>query len=128
MKLRFYHCNICGKTIALLSDSEVPTICCGQAMTELIPNHTDGAIEKHVPVFHITDNTVSVQVGSAAHPMTDDHSILWIGLSTTQGFRFHELHPGDVPTATFLLAPDETVSEVLALCNLHGLWAVNADA
>ena len=42
-------------------------------MTEIIPNTTDAAKEKHVPVLSREGQTVTVTVGSAAHPMLDNH-------------------------------------------------------
>ena len=128
MNLRFYHCDICGKVIAVLSNAGIPTDCCGQVMQELVPNRTDGAAEKHVPVFTRTGNTVLVQIGSNPHPMTDSHSITWIGLRSTYGFRFRELHPGDSPVASFSLPSEDHVEAVYAYCNLHGLWYSDQEA
>lgn len=123
MKLHFFQCSVCGKLIAVLNNSTIPTICCGQTMKELFPNQTDGATEKHIPVFNIFDNVVSVKVGSVAHPMTDEHSIKWIGIATTQGFQVKGLGPGDIPKAEFCIDNKECVEEVFAYCNLHGLWS-----
>lgn len=122
MNLHFYHCNICGKVIAVFSDTGVPTICCGQSMQELVPNVTDGVAEKHVPIFKKDGNSVMVQVGSVPHPMTDSHCITWIGLRTTYGFQMRELKPGDRPEACFTLASGDKAEAVYAYCNLHGLW------
>lgn len=126
MKMRFYRCAVCGKVIAVLSDTGIPTICCGQEMKELVPNKTDGAVEKHVPVFSQINNMVQVQIGSAFHPMTDSHSIHWIGLETGRGFQFEMLHPGDSPEAYFCLCPEEQIKAVYGYCNLHGLWCAGA--
>lgn len=123
MKLRFYRCAVCGKIIAVVSATGVPTICCGQPMKEMIPNVTDGAVEKHVPVFSAVDRALFVQVGDFPHPMTDDHYIAWIGVRTSNGFRFRELHPGDRPEAAFYIEPDDGVEAVYSFCNLHGLWS-----
>ena len=49
---------------------------------EIIPNTTDGAYEKHVPVFKQSGNRVDVQIGSVIHPMLDVHYIEWIALET----------------------------------------------
>ena len=37
-----------------------PIMCCGQKMKELIPGTSDGAHEKHVPVFTVENNIVTV--------------------------------------------------------------------
>lgn len=122
MNLIFYRCEICGKIIAVISDSGVPTVCCGQNMHELIPGETDGAAEKHVPVFSVGDNSVTVQVGSVLHPMIDSHLIEWIALQTDKAFTFRELHRGYSPETSFCIRPDEKIENVYAYCNLHGLW------
>ena len=126
MNLHFYHCDTCGKTIAVLSGTEIPTICCGQKMRELIPNKTDAAVEKHVPVVTVSCDTITVRVGSTPHPMAEEHSITWIGLKTAQGFQIKELHPGDSPEACFRLSEGDCAEAAYACCNLHGLWISEA--
>ena len=49
MDQRFYICEHCGNIVAMVRDKGVPIMCCGQKMTELIPNTTDAAGEKHIP-------------------------------------------------------------------------------
>ena len=120
--MKFYKCEICGKVIAMIKDTGVDTICCGQPMRELVPGTTDGAAEKHVPVYTVTDRTVTVKVGSTAHPMTDAHHIEWVVLETEYGYRRKDLKPGDEPVAKFELMPFDKVKSVYAYCNLHGLW------
>lgn len=122
MKLRFYYCTVCGKVITVLDGEDIPTFCCGRPMDEIVPNREDMSTEKHVPVFSAISNTVMVRVGSIPHPMTDSHSITWIGLRTTSGFQFKKLQPGDNPEAGFFLNPDERAEAAYAYCNLHGLW------
>ena len=87
---------------------------------EIIPNTTDGAYEKHVPVIGQTGDHVTVKVGSAAHPMLDVHYIEWIILETATGYQKHDLKPGDAPEAMF--AVTEPVIAAYEYCNLHGLW------
>ena len=120
--MRFFKCPICGKVIAIVKETAVPTICCGQPMVELVPNTQDGAVEKHIPVFEVKGNVVHVQVGSVEHPMVDNHYIEWIVLKTNFGNQRKILKPGDKPVADFALLPGEKVEEVLELCNLHGLY------
>ncbi|MBR6499214.1 MAG: desulfoferrodoxin, partial [Clostridia bacterium] len=97
-------------------------MCCGQAMEQLIPNTTDAAGEKHVPVYEVKDGVVSVKVGSVEHPMVDAHYIEWILLKTDKGNQRKTLSPGAAPAAEFALLPGEKVEAVYAYCNLHGLW------
>lgn len=128
MELHFYYCEICGKVLTVLSDGDAPTYCCGQQMEELELNRKDGAFEKHVPVYSIKGNTIHVNVGSEPHPMTDTHSIYWVGLYTDQGFQFKNLFPGDKPRVCFSIGSDEQVLGVYAYCNLHGLWYSDKEA
>ena len=120
--MKFYKCEICGKIVAMVKETPVDTMCCGQAMRELVPGTTDGATEKHVPVYTLEGNTVKVKVGSVEHPMTDAHHIEWIAIETENGNQRKELKHGDKPEATFALVPRDTVKSVYEYCNLHGLW------
>ena len=120
--MKFYKCEICGKIVAMVKETPVDTMCCGQAMRELVPGTTDGAVEKHVPVYPVEGNTVRVKVGSAEHPMTDAHHIEWIAIETENGNQRKELKPGDKPEATFALVPRDKVKSVYEYCNIHGLW------
>ena len=120
--MKFYKCEICGKIVAMVKETPVDTMCCGQAMRELVPGTTDGAAEKHVPVYTLEGNTVKVKVGSVEHPMTDAHHIEWIAIETENGNQRKELKPGDKPEATFALVPLDKVKSVYEYCNLHGLW------
>ena len=65
--------------------------------------------------------TVTVTVGSVAHPMMAEHFIQWIYLQTEHGGQRKALKPGDEPKAVFKLADDKPVA-AFAYCNLHGLW------
>ena len=91
-------------------------------MQELIPNTTDAAGEKHVPVISIDGQTVTITVGSVLHPMLDVHYIEWIMLETREGRQRKALKPGDEPKAVFALVPGDEVVAAYEYCNLHGLW------
>ena len=120
--MKFYKCEICGKIVAMVKETPVDTMCCGRPMRELVPGTTDGATEKHVPVYTLEGNTVKVKIGSMEHPMTDAHHIEWIAIETENGNQRKELKPGDKPEATFALVPRDKVKSVYEYCNLHGLW------
>lgn len=127
MTQRFLRCNVCGNIVAIVEDSGVPVVCCGQNMETLKAGSTDGATEKHVPVFTIKDNIVHVTVGEAEHPMTAEHYIQWISIRTNSGNQRRELKAGDAPKACFALCEGEKLLEVYAYCNIHGLWVAAAD-
>lgn len=120
--MKFYICETCGNLVEMIKETAVPVMCCGQKMKELIPGTSDGAAEKHVPVYTVSGNTVSVSVGSAEHPMVDAHYIEWIAVETAKGAQRKVLNPGDKPYAEFVLTEDDAVVAVYAYCNLHGLW------
>ena len=121
--MKFYRCKHCGKIIAVVNDVKVPTICCGEIMEELVPNTSDGAHEKHVPVYEVKGNVVHVKVGEVEHPSLDAHYIMWIMLQTNLGNQRKVLKPGQKPEAEFALLPGEEVKAVLEYCNLHGLYS-----
>ncbi len=122
MEMKFYRCAKCGKMVAMVKDSPCPTMCCGEAMTEIIPGTTDAAVEKHVPVYEVKGNTVVVTVGSVAHPMEEKHYIEWISLQTKEGNQRKALAPGMAPKACFSICEGDEVLAVYAYCNLHSLW------
>ena len=120
--MKFYKCEHCGNIIAMVKDVGVPVICCGQKMTELVPNTEDAAQEKHVPVYEKKSNILEVAVGSVEHPRAEEHHIEWIALQTDKGNQRKVLKPGDAPKADFALLDGEEVQAIYAYCNLHGLW------
>ena len=79
MEIKLYHCAHCGNIVFKVVDKGVPVVCCGEPMQELVPNTTDGALEKHVPVVektaHGSGYSVTVKVGSVTHPMLPEHYI-----------------------------------------------------
>jgi superoxide reductase len=110
---------VCGNIVALVTDGGGTLVCCGQDMTELIANTTDGAKEKHVPVVSVDDGKVKVQVGSTLHPMLPEHHIEWIALVTDNSIKLKYLSLDEEPKAEFCEVESGTVYEY---CNLHGLW------
>ena len=91
-------------------------------MSELVANSTDAAVEKHVPVVSVSGNAVHVEVGSVAHPMTDEHLIAFACLVTEKGYQIAELTSADKPEADFAIAEGDRAIKVYEYCNLHGLW------
>ena len=119
---KFFVCKNCGNMIGLLHDAGVPMMCCGEKMVELVPNTTDAAQEKHVPVATVEGNKVVVNVGSVDHPMAAEHWIQWVYLETDKGGHRKVLNPGEKPHVVFALTEDEKPVAVYEYCNLHGLW------
>ena len=121
--MTFYKCSHCGNIIAHVQDSGVRCVCCGEEMKPLVPNTSDGAGEKHVPVISVDGRTVTVTVGSVEHPMLEAHYIAWIILETKQGRQRKTLAPGEKPIATFALTEGDEAVAAYEYCNLHGLWS-----
>lgn len=120
MKTKFYRCPVCKKIVLVMDDSPVPLMCCGNKMEELNPNTVEASVEKHLPVVKAEENTLTVSVGSAAHPMEDAHFIKWIYAETDRGGSRVFFAPGQKPEAKIPLTGKPLA--VYAYCNLHGLW------
>ncbi len=121
MKEKFYICRHCGNLIGMLHNAGVPMMCCGQKMEAIVPNTTEAATEKHLPVVHIEDGAIHVNVGEVNHPMAEEHFIEWLYVETENGGQRRILRPGDAPEATFCIGEDKPIA-VYAYCNIHGLW------
>ena len=119
-RLQIYKCEICGNIVELLHSGKGELVCCGQPMEPYKENTVDAALEKHVPVIEKTDNGFKVKVGSAKHPMTEEHYIEWIEI-IVGGIAYRKfLNPQDAPEAEFCIKADNVTAR--EYCNIHGLW------
>ena len=121
MATRFYICRKCGNLVGLIHASGAPLVCCGEKMENLEPNTVEASGEKHLPVVKVDGDLITVNVGSADHPMIPEHYIQWVFVQTEHGGQRKALKPGDRPNVSFRLEGDKAVA-VYAYCNLHGLW------
>ncbi len=119
---KFLICNHCGNVVYKVHDAGVPVMCCGEPMKELVPGSADAAQEKHVPVVQVSQSHITVEVGEAAHPMTEEHWIAWVFLQTLHGGQIAYLLPDQPPKACFTVCHEDEPIAVFAYCNLHGLW------
>ncbi len=117
--MEFYYCKKCNNVIIKLNNKNEVT-CCGEEMTVLTPNTVDASFEKHVPEITVDKNIVKINVGSADHPMTEEHHIEFIVLKTESNTQIKYLRPDELPRTEFYL--EDSDFEVYAYCNLHGLW------
>ena len=122
MEKRFFICEHCGNIIAMIRDEGVAVQCCGEKMKEIIPGTSDGAEEKHVPVYDVQNGKVTVTVGEVEHPMTPEHYIEWVCLETEDGLQYKQLTPNMAPIITFLISETDKIKAVYAFCNKHSLW------
>ncbi len=118
----FYYCPICGNLVEMINSSGNKLICCGQEMKKLKAKTADEGLEKHVPVFTCEGGKVTVKVGSIAHPMTEEHHIMWIELITNKGIQRKCIYPKTEATTCFHISDTEKVLAVYEFCSLHGLW------
>ena len=117
--VRFYKCNKCGNVIGFIHGNSDNIKCCGEQMTLIHTNETDGATEKHVPVYEKDGDEIIVRVGEVEHPMEADHYIMWIAQVSDNRTTRVRLHPGESTETRFPYIPDSTL---YAYCNKHSLW------
>lgn len=122
MRQRFFICKRCGSIVTVVKSKGNSTFCCGEKMTELIPNSTKADPQKHIPIFNVNDGKIHVKVGCVEHPMIPEHYIEWIAVQTKRGCQIKYLHPGDKTEACFFLCDCDEIEAVYAYCNIHGLW------
>lgn len=126
-KLEIYRCAVCGNLIVKLHDSGLTPVCCGRDMELIEPGTSDGAVEKHVPVFKMCGSKIEIQVGETAHPMIDSHYIQWIIVETDKGVLSKHLCPEEEPTACFKLCKNEHILNIYEYCNIHGLFKADLE-
>ena len=98
---------------ATLAETAEPTVL--ELYSEACP-----ICQEMMPVVEQVDGGYVVSVGSAAHPMADDHYIQWIELIADGKVYREHLSPGAPPEATFNVSAGTVTAR--AYCNLHGLW------
>ena len=119
-KKEIYKCNICGNVVEVLYVGGGELVCCGQPMELLKEKTKEEGMEKHLPVIEKMDRGVRVRIGSALHPMTDEHYIEWIEILVGEKSCRKFLKPGDKPEADF--ETKEEINGAREYCNIHGLW------
>jgi len=118
---QIYKCERCGNIVTVLDGCIGVLSCCEKEMTLQEANTVDAAVGKHVPVLTAKGHKIHIQVGSAPHPMVEEHYIETICLHTKNDEVYVKfLKPGDVPEANFSV--DSPVAFAQAYCNKHGLW------
>ena len=120
-KQKFFICRHCGNMVGLIKDQGVPMACCGEKMPELVPNTVEASAEKHLPVVTISGNNIGVKVGSAPHPMEEEHHIEFVYVEMENGGQRKCLKKMQTPEASFCYVDNKPIA-VYAYCNLHGMW------
>lgn len=119
-RLEVYKCQHCGNIIEVMVGGGADIVCCGENMQLQSENTVDAAKEKHVPVIEKGNGTITVKVGSVAHPMEEKHYIQWIELIADGKVYRQFLEPGQAPEATFCVTAENVSAR--EYCNLHGHW------
>lgn len=117
-------CMKCGALVRVLEDCPNPECgikCCGETMTKLQTNCTDGAVEKHVPSYEVNDSKVYVTVN---HVMEKDHYIEWISFVYDDIEITTYLTPGKKATAHGKYVKG---MKIYSYCNRHGLWVTEVE-
>ena len=127
MEVKFYSCKACGNLLVPVIDPSIFPLCCGEIMDLLIPGSVDASSEKHVPVItrESDGSHIAIKVGSAAHPMTEEHLIQAIVLVKEDRFGVIKLSAGDAPEARCSFDDNTAPLKAYAYCNLHGIWEAN---
>ena len=118
-----YKCNLCGNIVEILHPGAGALVCCNEKMALMVQNTVDASREKHVPVIAIGTDSITVKVGSVAHPMEAAHYIEWIELVADGKVYRQQLQPGQAPEATFPISAKQVTAR--EYCNLHGLWVAS---
>lgn len=118
-----YKCSICGNIVSVIYAGGGVLVCCGKNM-ELLKekNAAEEGKEKHVPIMDISDNIVTVKVGSVPHPMEEKHFIALVQLVRNgKVIAGKRLYPGDKPEVEFCIDNPKGI-KAREVCNVHGLW------
>lgn len=121
-KFQIYKCEICGNIVEVLHEGAGTLVCCGKPMNLQKENFVDASKEKHVPVIEENNEGVAVKIGSVPHPMTPEHYIEWIEISTETGESKKFLNPEKNKSAEAKFPVKKKISKSREYCNLHGLW------
>lgn len=120
----FYKCLACGTVIGLIEGNINNIKCCGKNMERLDANISEGAKEKHIPVYRKSEDDIVVNIGEIEHPMEKEHYIQWVAqVSDNQTTRIR-LYPEQNAEVRFRYIPQSTI---YAYCNKHGLWKTKVE-
>lgn len=119
----YYYCKICGNVVYCNDNNSSSLTCCGENMTRCKENIKDQEqSEKHVPVYKIDGNKISIEVGEILHPCNNEHHIVFIELNTNKGKYIRMLDKNEIPKCEFYMGEDEKPVNIRIYCNIHGLW------
>jgi len=118
----YYYCEICKNLVKVVDAHADALVCCGQPMSLMEPHKVDTGKEKHVPVIISEGDKTKVILGEVPHPMTSEHYIDFIEVTTNDGkVGYASVKGQEKAEAVFNLKAQDIIN-VKAYCNLHGIW------
>jgi len=119
---QIYKCELCGNITEVLHTGAGELVCCGVSMTLLEEKTTKEGNEKHLPVIELIESGgIKIKIGETSHPMEESHYIEWVEIKTKDGKIGKKfLSPND--STEMELHTKESIIEIRAFCNVHGLW------
>lgn len=124
---RFFKCAECETLVEALNPQCCDELmCCGKAMITVRADTGGALAEKHMPVIKRENGCMTVCVGRILHPMSSDHSILWVEIKGKNECRRVHLKKGGDPIVIFRGIDDFARYTVYAYCSRHGLWCEQA--
>ena len=111
LKSRFYVCPVCGNVVFARGDAVIS--CCGIQLPALEAEEPDPA---HRLIIERVEDEIFV---SAEHPMTKEHSMLFIAYMTADRCETVALYPEGNAEARFFYRGS---GWLYAYCNQHGLF------
>ncbi len=124
-KLEIYKCNVCGNIVEIINPGAGELVCCSVPMEHLEEKSSDEQMqEKHVPIVTIEGENKTIRVGSIAHPMEQNHYIIFIeAISPDKKYLKRKfLYPNEEPKMELKSCGyDKFLAR--ELCNIHGLWS-----
>lgn len=118
---KIYKCDKCNNIIMMIKDKDIPIICCGQQMRELIPSVDDNSKDKHLSEIEFIKNTLKVKISKDRYPESEHHNIEWIYIETTDGEQLKYFKKDKEPELDFALTNGDHPVKIYAYCRKHGL-------
>lgn len=115
-------CNVCGNVVEQHVNGGGQLVCCDKEMMPLKELSGDEGNEKHKPVIEESENGIVVKVGSVPHPMTEEHSIMFVQVEYDGKTYTQHLQSTEEPKAEFAIPYSDDL-KAREYCNLHGLWS-----
>lgn len=128
INMKFYICEETQTVVEVVAGQAAPLTIDGKEMKELVPNSTDAAVEKHMPVLSVENGVLKVCVGEVEHPSIEKHWIPFVAVKAGELVMRREIKATEKPEAIFPLGDYKGEVEVYAWCNLHGIWKATITA